>query len=318
MEKHGYSICDNCSTHECEYVELMKFVIEYNEATGKNFEWNDCPDKSGLDYTCDLVFIDTNTKEKLYIETKEIQFGVGKGREANILLGQNNGQMDCVDLISSAICYLCNEDIQDELSEFAISIPRVKIYESEKGTFCTKLAESLMNLDLSVDSFTFCFDGRDGKTEIVFHRKDEKLEELSDQTLVELNCEKDNTIEKILNKVRDTNLLLDLINKNIAATSQKKFPDDVGKKILINILKLPVGYDIFFNRNIEYIFGKIVSAKLQDNPVISESYLLYYCEDYTTYDNNTIKSYGNSLFVLPIIKGVFDEPTVFVDKGEGD
>lgn len=315
MNKFCFNMCEGCNTFECEYVELERFMDEYNAAVGKNFELEDCPDKAGLGYTCDLLFSDKNTQEKLYIEVKEVQFGVGKGKKANIILGEINGQNDCAGLVCTVIDSLLDEDIQSELSEFVVTIPRIRISENEKEDFCNKLAGKLKSVNFDASPFSFIFNGKHGDIEINFTPKTEEEEEkFGDGTLFAYVYDQENTLEDIFNKVTNVSLLLELINKNIEATSQKKFPVTADKKILLNILKLPNGYDVFFYQHIEYIASEINNAKLQNNTAATEIYLLFYCEDYMIADNNIIKKYGKTLFVIPVISGVFDKPTMFVEE----
>ena len=301
-----------CNRRECEYTELEWFINELNEETGKCFELETCPDKAQLGYNCDLLYSDADTGEKLYIETKEVRFAVGENGKDNEILGKQRYQDECTSLICHVIDHLCSADIQDELNHFVVTVSDTKISYDERTDFCNSLATTLKDADLDVVPFTFCFEGKHGKIEIIFERKTEQMRGFKDggKTIFAHTFTEENTIDEIFGKVTDIDLLLKLINKNLEETTREKFPETEGRKILLNILKLPNGYDIFFHQFINYMANKISKAIPQNSTAATESYLLYFCEDYK-FDND---SNGNGLLMIPVIKGIFDKPLAFVEK----
>lgn len=295
--------CNKCSKRECEYIEVKMFLQYISEYLEKDFEICECPDKAKLDYTCDMVLIDAATGEKIYVEIKEVKYGFGNEKDKSI--AEENGQLSYAGLISEVIAQSdINKEI--ELNEFMITIPRTQIGRKNVESFCAEFKEFINVTTFKEDEYTFVYKRNGNDIKIVFSRKtDETIQNFGDELLFAYDTEENSTIESIFKKVTDEDILKEKIIYNLKSTSQKKFPNEADRKILLNILRLPLGYDIFFNMNIKYMIGNLMSESFEFISDANESYLLYFCEEYDdvtkTNDRPLIEKKGKVLFIIPLI-----------------
>ena len=305
--------CDGCKTQECKYIEVLEFFHYISENLKKNFEICECPDKEKLDYTCDMVLTDTMAKENIYVEIKEVKYGFGN--EKNKSIAEDKGQSIYARLIYEVIS---QSDIEKEteLNDFVITIPRVQIGTKEFSSFFEKLKNFIKVISFEEDEYTFVYERGSGDIEIKFSRKtDEIRQKFGDELLFEYDTEENNTLASIFKKLTNVNALKEQIIYNLKNTSEKKFPKHADRKILLNILKLPIGAALFFNMNIKYIISSLLSESFESISDANESYLLYFCEEYDdvtkTSDRTLIEKKGKVLFIIPLISEWMQETIVY-------
>lgn len=309
--------CEKCISRECEYKEVVEFIDYLNDLKGAAYQLIECPDKIEADFTCDMILSDNDTKDKMYIEIKEVKLGFGKGKKAkNISLGEANGQNIYATLVSMAIDSL--EDARKRnLDNYIVTFPKSQIYNDEVKEFYPQILDFLNehSFDDSVKHDNFVYRRETSNVNIEFDRKSEDvLNQFGDKILFAYQTDKDNTIDAIFGKTTDIDELFNMLKKNANNTSEKKFPETNNCKMLLNILRMPAGYDIFFNLHLHYIIGEIIYNTSDLKTAATENYLLYYCEDYYEIDYNNIdkrhKSLGRVLIVVPLKKGIISEPII--------
>lgn len=93
-------------------------------------------------------------------------------------------------------------------------------------------------------------------------------------------------------------------------------------RVLLNILKIPTGYEVFFNSILNPIMTELNKLLKEHNfeTYASEGYLLYYCDDfYTVNEKRSIDTwYENALLIMPVL-GVQETmkqsfPIIFYDN----
>ncbi len=305
--------CKDCKTQECKYIEVNEFFQYISEYLKEDFEICECPDKAKLDYTCDMVLTDTVTKESIYVEIKEVKYGFGNGKDKSI--AEEKGQMSYAELIYEAIAQ-SDFDKEIELNDFIITVPRAQIGRQDVEPFFAELKKFINVTTFKEDEYTFVYKRNKHDIKIIFSRKtDEIIQEFGDELLFAYTTEENNTIESIFRKLTDENILKDQIIYNLKNTFQKKFPKEADRKILLNILKLPIGSDIFFNMNIKYVIGNLMSESYESISDANESYLLYFCDEYDditkTNDRALIEKKGKVLFIIPLISEWVRETIVY-------
>lgn len=306
--------CCNCKSRECSYIEIKSFIEYITDKANKDFKIIECPDKSNAKYTCDMVLKDSNSEEKIYVEIKEVKYGFAKNKDKSI--AEDNGQSNYSFLISNVIERLGKDKIEI-LNNFIITIPKAQISKNEQLEFGSKLFEFIDETAFDCDYYEFLFKRKNENIKISFERKkDEVANKFGKKLLFEYETEKDNLFNSILTKLTDIEELDGLLMKNANNTSEKKFIGVYDRRILLNILKLPIGYEMFFNFNMNYIIAEIVSRAKNYKSAANECYLLYYCEDYydQIYENDTekIKHIGEVLFIFPLISGLITEPIGYI------
>lgn len=308
--------CNDCKTQECKYIEVCEFFQYISDYLKKDFKICECPDKTKSNYTCDMVLIDTATEEKLYVEIKEVKYGFGNEKDKNI--AEEMGQSSYATIINEAVAQ-SDIDKEMELADFMITIPRAQIGRKDSNLFYHELKEFINETTFEEDEYTFVYKRGSSNIEIEFNRKtDEIREKFGDELLFGYNTEENSTIDSIFKKMTNLDALMEQITYNLKNTSQKKFPKEADRKILLNILKLPRGTDIFFNINIEYIIENLMSKSFHSISDANESYLLYFCDDYYKYysvartDNRySRENMGEVLFIIPLIGKWIQEPILY-------
>lgn len=305
--------CKGCKTQECKYIEVCEFFQYISEYLKKDFEICECPDKAKLDYTCDMVLTDTMAKEKIYVEIKEVKYGFGNEKDKSI--AEDKGQLIYAKLIYEVICQSGIEK-EIELNDFEIAIPRAQIGTKEFSPFCEKLKSFIEVTTFEEDEYTFVYKRDSSNIEIMFIRKtDEIRQQFGDELLFEYDTEENNTLDSILKKMTNVDALKEQIIYNLKNTSQKKFPKEADKKILLNILKLPIGADIFFNMNVKYMINNLMSESYKAPSDANESYLLYFCDEYydvtKTSKRSFIEKMGKVLFIIPLISEWIQETIIY-------
>lgn len=330
----GY--CDECRLKketrfkerelECEYEEIHMFFEWINYDLKTQFELSDCPDKNPetkLKYTCDLVFEEKNTSEKIYVEVKTVPYGFDnkedgqKGKSHNITIAQDSDQRICAELVSGVIdC--CDESKMNNLWKFMVTIPQLQIGEKECAEFCGKLKEFLDETSFEEEEYCFIYNrtrqGKGTEIRIPFTRKNDKLRKMFKKNVgFQYNISGDGHLTAIKNRLTDVDKLIELLKQNAQHTSdKKKFPDTEGRKILLNVLRLPQGLNFFFDLNLKTVFGWLMEDLDRYNSTAYESYLLYHSPEYCdmnvkedgSYENKPI---GDTLFIVPLIKGIENE-----------
>lgn len=307
--------CNECRSRECEYIEVVEFFKYISEYMDKDFKISNCPDKSHADYTCDMVVLD-DTNEKMYIEIKEVKYGFGMNKDMNKNIGESNAQLE----YSNLILYVknkCDDRKQAVLDNFILIIPKGQIHSGEKQDFCDKLFEYINSKTFDGDSYDFLFERKKEKMKISFNRKTKNIEEkFGKGIIIAYENECDNTFESIFNKMTDIDSLDTLLIKNSKNTSEKKFPETADRKILLNIFRCPLGYDMFFNLDFQNIVSEIMSKSNNYKSAADECYLLYYCNGY--YEPVEKKGVPKPmraetvLFIIPLIKGLITRPVKYV------
>lgn len=308
--------CKDCKK-ECEYVEVKKFVDYYNETYKTNYTLQKCPDAEHEYYTCDLVYGDEN--DELYIEVKRAEYGFGEVKRSNLLLAGINGQMNCQQLIHYVIMSLDDSDKIEELDDFMINIPVVQLSKGEFQDFCVQLREFLVNQEIDDECEEFCFLYKKSRKEIsiIFRRKNDDERSMNDAyTLYEFETEKENTLGHIFEKLTDISRLKILIEDNFRGTSEKKYPKEAKRKILLNVLKLPTGYKLFFDLQLNHVISEINKLDFEKvQTSANEGYLLYFDEDFK-YINETqdgVTSYSNALVIIPLLGEGKKQSTIYYE-----
>lgn len=295
--------CEGCKTKECKYTEVNLFFQYIYDCFGKEFGICECPDKTRANYSCDMVLIETTTEEKIYAEIKEVWYGFGDKKDKNI--AEEKGQINYSILISEVI-EQSGIDKETELNDFVVSISRAQIGSKDVNLFCDKLREFIKITTFEENEYTFVYERNGNDVIISFNRKtDEQMQKFGDELIVGYATENNNTMDSIFDKMTDVDVLKEEIIHNLKNTSQKKFPKEAERKILLNILRLPTGEDIFFNQNIGNMISNLLNDSYESISNANESYLLYYCDDYNEYawENNEplINQIGEVLFIIPLI-----------------
>lgn len=327
--------CDKCRKKngekfeqcEWEYKEIQMFCNYIENDLGKKFSLLDCPDKNPeTKYTCDLVLREESASKKIYIEVKTVLYGfensedvkkktAGKNKKTqNSTIEQNNGQRLCMQLISSVIdC--CDESKMVFLWDFVITIPQLQIGVQECKEFCRQLEKFLNETSFEEDEYCFIYERSRGKAiNIPFIRKNDELREMFDENVAfQYDISGDGQLSAIFERLTDVKSLRKLLTKNADSTSEKnKFPETEDRKILLNILRLPQGFETFFDLNIETISEELKNGLDDYKSTADESYLLYYSPDYQKTKVNEdgtyeCKQFDERLFIIPLIKGLVTE-----------
>jgi len=309
--------CEKCSSRECDYVEVAGFIDYLKDIKGSEYQLIECPDKKESNFTCDMILSDNDRKDKIYCEIKKVKLGFGKGKKVkNISLGEANGQNTYAHLVSMAID--CLDDAKKKyLDNYIVTFSKSQIYNDEAKDFYSQVLHFLNehSFDDSIKHVDFVYKRETSNVNIEFDRKSEDIRnKFGDKILFAYQTDKDNTIDAIFKKTTDIDELFNMLKKNANNTSEKKFPETDDCKILLNILRMPAGYDIFFNLKLHYVIGEIIHNSSDLKTAATENYLLYYCEDYYEIDYNDIdkrpKSLGRVLIIVPLKKGIISEPTM--------
>lgn len=223
--------CKDCETQECKYIEVNKFFQYISEYMNEDFEICKCPDKARLDYTCDMVLTNTRTNENIYVEIKEVKYGFGNEKDKNI--AEENGQLNYAKLISEVIGQ-SDIDKETELNDFIITIPRAQIGKKDVNLFCDELKKFINITTFEEDEYTFVYKRNTNDIKILFSRKEnETIQKFGDELLFAYAAEENNTIESIIIKLTDGDMLKEKIVYNLKHTSQKKFPKEAKRKDFI-------------------------------------------------------------------------------------
>lgn len=127
-----------------------------------------------------------------------------------------------------------------------------------------------------------------------------------------------NTLSQIFEKMGDTSRLRELINKNFKETSSKKYPQNSKQRILLNVLRIPRGYEIFFNFQLNSIISELnkISRTNGFETGASEGYFSCYCQDFFTVNEEwkIIKRYDNALVIISLLGNRISQNIVFGDN----
>lgn len=295
--------CKGCKTQECQYIELEWFLKYLGELEETSYSIVECPDKSKKqkDYTCDLVIEDKQLK-KTYIEIKEVRFGYNKKKFGDEI-AENRAQVSYASLIDDIIDG-CATDIRKSIDKYVIQIPREQ-KDTDDEKFRHEFKEFLNVTDFDGEnSREFSFVRRYGnKIKIHFEPKPSNMKKVSNRHITGYQYQETGiTLETIQQYMTDPERLSQLIIENCESTSSKKFPNTDCRKILLNILKVPLGYNIFFDQyfvlmaeNLKKHWGEFKSAA-------DEVYLVYYDDGFTSgdYKECGIEPGDELLFILPL------------------
>ncbi len=166
------------------------------------------------------------------------------------------------------------------------------------------------------DVYKFVYQRKNGPITFLFERKSEETRnKFGDNLVFAIEPEKDNTIKDYFDRLADMDTLEQLLHQNAQNTGMKKFPQTKDRKILLNILKLPEGNDVFFERIAERMFEQLADRTRQFVSGADEIYLLYFSENFikTTYENDSVtaKPLGKALFVIPLTDGLIQDGIVY-------
>lgn len=312
----------NCDNKECEYQEIKEFIEILNTQLDRGFSLKYCPDaQKRKEYNADLEYSDKNTGDTLYIEVKEAHIGYLKENQ-NKQKGEDNGRADCALLVSQAI-YDLSEEQQDELQDFIVTIPHAFISERDKIPFRDQLIIDMKGIHWdSRDSYSFVFYGKSGSVKINFDRKSDETHKIfGQQESILFAYENGNghpsILSDIFEQLTDTNSLVEALAKNANKTGTGKFPSNNARKILLNILRMPLGNEIFLNTLLLKGYEGILIKAIEDNKqkfvsAATESYLLWYCDEYYQIIDDISKSETKPvLLCIPLVRGFVEQPTLF-------
>ncbi|UZP02622.1 hypothetical protein JW813_12980 [Clostridium botulinum] len=299
-DKHKRKIC------ECQYPEVNRFIEALNFVYEKNFKLASCPDEDEDEddvNTVDLRFVDEFSEENLYIEVKEVKMGYNE--EVNI--GEEIGQVsigDCISIAKNSI----DESKNEILDKCIIEIPKIQIDKKDYLPFINEFTEFLdKNIEDNFEGkllFSFKRSSRNNeKIKIKISFKDSYANRISDKLLYAYNSV-GKTFNEVFDDITKTDEIISKINRNLNKTknTENKFPCNSGKRILLHIMRFPIGEELFFNVAVlKGYLHELKSIKNIENSSyesIDESYLLYYFDDYASYENNQLKYYGKKCFYV--------------------
>lgn len=304
---YKFEYCEKCEKEkrgkicECDYPEVKYFLDFVNKQENKEFELFECPDKKGNTYTTDLHYKDKISKEDLWIEVKEVIF--------NDLKGEQSGQFYMYSIINKALNDMTNFKNCEKLNDYLIYIPYKQFGKHDENNFYHKLIEWFKSvLNDNYDNKLFFERSNGEKIELFIEKKSEELNKVSDRVLFFYQAKEYNSINDIIKEFMDTEHIKNLIISNLKKNeeTQSKFPNDAEHKILLNILRLPYGLELFLNSAYEMGYGDILFKSFQSIDknlfsTISESYFLYYFDYYLDIKNNKHKKLLNC---YPLKEGI--------------
>ena len=295
--------CENCSDKECTYIEVQKFIEYVNDVFEMNYRLEICPDKYKKEYTCDLQYLDNNNSSTIYIEIKECKYSFNDTDNNAQAIARENGQNEYSKILRTEISHL-NKQKYQQLNDYTINIPKAQIDKNDIKEFPRLVAEFLKKTAFTDREYQYVYKRKNRNQEVKFlfqkkEREDEK--QFGDKILTAYLPEKPIPIIDLINKTQNIEALIELIDKNSKNTSEKKFPNNQNRKILLNILTLPLGNDIFFNLNFNSIITNLLNSHKHFDTAADENYLLYYTNDYfETDENGNCKMLGEVLFIIPL------------------
>lgn len=302
---------EKCNTKECEYKEVKGFIDYINKKCKSNYYRDTCPDKDSKSrYTCDLCFRDNKNNRTIYVEVKQVILGAGEVGKQNKFLGECSGQKRCIDIVNRSIkSNSISPDVKSFIKNCYVNIPLCELKNNKKEEFEKNFLGFLENLDINCKEHKFEFEN----ISISFGLKDieikEKFGDLDNGLLILRDEEDGNTLEHILKRMQDVEELCKSILKNFKETSDKKFPKDDEPKILLNILKLRDGYDVFLNCIILDGFLAKIKKRIKKEKIktsATEGYLLYYTDSFIeSIDSKNIRIIDSNtkskLVIVPIL-----------------
>lgn len=235
---------------------------------------------------------------------------------------KDNGREVYAQLVSTAIDNL-SDDKYEELRDFIVTIPNKQYSKHDIENFYTELVAWLDNNSFrEQDCYIFEYNRKKEIVRIKFNRKtieENKKIENCDNILFayEIGEEHTSMLSDIIDRLTDINTLIKDLQKNASETGMQKFPLYDGKKILLNILRMPKGFDIFLNIYLQQGFDYNLLVEINKNEnkfksAANESYLLYYFDDYCiNIHNSESESSKIVLLCIPLIRGIFEKPTLF-------
>lgn len=314
-----YEYCNNCKS-ECEYIEVKKFIEYINDKFNTCYHLTECPDQTKKSYTCDLAFKDDEKESTLYVEVKRVKFGFGSVDKSNTFLGSQNGQLNCAQVISQTINDLDDSEKIEFLDDFMVDVPLAQLNEKEIPEFRKQLISFLeeLEIDEECNELWYIYKRNSKEIKISFKRKDEGIrEKFGDETMYSYETGNENSLYSIGKKMTDIESLKKLICKNFYETSIKKYPKGEKQKILLNILELPLGYDLFFNLNISYVIDELLKLQVEEEveTAATEGYLLYFCNEFFTLneENELGKQLENALIIIPLIAGMVSDVVFYYE-----
>ena len=290
---NGYKTCLNKwekynKRPECKEPEFNFFLQHLNKSNKTAYHIVDCPDKSGQDYNCDLV-IENEQSEKIYIEIKGVLFGYNKINDNEI--AENNGQNAYASLITTVIDE-CSTNIKGDINKYVIKIPPEK-KDSNNKKFCQELKDFLYKTDFEdkVNKEFKHIRENGSELKIEFEPKTSDMNKLSKGYIYMFPFKKkDHTgetkksikLSEMQKYLSDNEELAKLICHNCMKTKSEKFPKTSCRKILLNLLKLPLGYEVVFEKNMNLIINSLEKDLNKFKCAADEIYLLYYSEKFTS------------------------------------
>ena len=288
--------CDLCKTRECDYIEVNNFIKFLNRDKEKDEIFNivDCPDKSKKQYTCDLV-LQNKRHKKIYIEIKEVKYGFNR----ELKIPEDKGQLCYASLVAECIDEL-QEDKRIVLNHYSVEIPQKQIYKDEKRKFKNALNKFLEENNFQeINRKRFSYKRKKEEVQIEFKPKTKEEEQWGCNVLYEYKQTESLPLKEVIQQMSDIISLKNAIVKNCKNTlpPKQKFPHVDERKILLNILRVPTGYDIFFEYNLAEKIDKLRKYELEFKSAADENYLLYYSNQGLMNKDSD----GKELFVIPLV-----------------
>lgn len=292
--------CSKCDKYECEEQELQYFLQYLNKRKKKTYHIVDCPDKSGEDYNCDLV-IENEHSEKIYIEMKRVLYGFYKDQKKEPNIPETKGQLKYSILINDII-KKAPENTKKSLNKYIVTIPPSQIDKNDKTKFAQEFESFLNRTEFNgkdVKIFEFKREREEKhKLKIIFEPKSTCAMPKFPNSYIPAFQYKNNVVHsdeegisllemhEHVNNIED---LIELLKQNCKNTSSDKFPKTNCRKILLNILRFPIGYDIVFERDMHSIIRKLEDNVEKFKCAADEIYLVYYAKEFA-FDH--YKKYG--------------------------
>lgn len=312
-----FKYCDKCiekhkgKTCECLYPEVKHFIKLINKQDDKQFELIECPDENNKNpYSVDLHYKDYVFQEDLWIEVKEVILSMTD----SFTKAKNGGQ----ELIEMSVNNVLNNMTTSECSmigDYYITIPYEKFGNKDIENF-EKLVYQWLQ-DIIHDKFVniLRFQRTNGKViNLSIEKKSSDMIQFGNNLLIAKEVQPFNNIGENMNACSDIELIGDLICDNILKTEEtkNKFPNNERHRILLNILRLPYGMDIFWNisfaKGLEHVLiSCFENSNISGITNITESYFVFFMENYHTNTEKTVYSKPKQVLICyPIIKGIVD------------
>nr|WP_320025749.1 hypothetical protein [uncultured Acetobacterium sp.] len=316
-----FEFCEKCrkkhkeKASECKYPEVDQFISLINRQERKNYILEDCPDENNTnEYSVDLHYKDVVSQENLWIEVKEVILSMTDPETK----GKNNGQVLIEKSINSVLGELTTEEYS-MLDDYNLTIPFEQFGDKDTVQFERSVSLWLKEFFDGKHEEKLCYKRKNNREINIYLKVKSQNETAPGYGLVYVKevQPKDN-IGDNFSACTDLKLIEKLIEKNIKKTEEtkNKYPTNEKHRILLNILRLPSGMEIFWNAEFERGFENDIRSLFENKKIsktdnITECYFAYFMKDYFKMRPNPNPNSSQVFICYPIIKGIINEPYKF-------